>query len=308
MPLTDSFRRLPRPLRRHRLIDLMLRVSPSSRYDVIEMSNGIRFHGDLRQRGPRNALINGFTDPEFLQVARTFLAGREAPVMFDVGANYGIYSFSLIATVPMLEIHLFEANPQLCDLLRKSAALYPRNTIRVTNGCIASQSVGVSRFKIDESNTGVSHISETGDIEVRNLALADYVEENKIAEVSFGKFDIEGFEVQGFKGLLRPENDGVLKAFVVEVVNVHLARAGSTSVELFDLLQQRGFRLFHFRSSDFGGGYNSFLVDRSKCKTWIVNGQRLDLAPLDVEKARSESWQFGTDLLAVHRDVPMTEL
>ncbi len=309
MTIATTIRRLPRVLRRQRLIRFLLRVSPSSPIQVITLKDGTRFYGDLTQPVPRNTLIEGHIDPQFIELARAFLSGAPGDrVMFDVGANYGIYAFALCGIFPDVRAHLFDANPKLCELLRKSAAFYPGVDIRVTNACIFERSGGHSMLKVDAANDGGSHISDTGDFEVPNMSLGDYARQEGIKEIAFAKMDIEGFELNALRGLLSPDRDGILKALVVEVLTSHLARAGSTPWDLFELLASRGFRLYHFRPHDFQSSkYNSFRVDESKRRSWTVNGQRISLALLDAELAQRENWTFNTDLLAVHDSVEMHE-
>jgi FkbM family methyltransferase len=307
MNFASTISRLPRFFRRQRLINLLLRVSPSSRVQLISLPDGTRFYADLRQPLSRNILAAGSIDPEYLQVASVFLSASNAePVMFDIGANYGIYSFVFLPRFPNVKLHQFDANPNLCDFLRRTAELYPGRGVRIVNACVTEKSGGHSMLRLDTHNDGASHISESGDFQVPNVSLGDHVRENGIDEIAFAKMDVEGFEVNALKGLLAEGLEGRLKALVFEVVNEHLERAGTRTEELFALLEAKGYRLFHFRKADFEvPKWSSFQVDKARQASWNLKGRQLTLAPLDRERAAREKWNFGTDLLAVHQSVPM---
>ena len=50
-------------------------------------------------------------------------AAREASVIFDVGANVGIYSLAALAVQPDLAVHAFEPTPEIAARLRQTATL-----------------------------------------------------------------------------------------------------------------------------------------------------------------------------------------
>src|SRR5262249_58041931 len=45
-------------------------------------------------------------------------AAKEAEVIFDVGANFGIYSLAALASQPNAVVHAFEATPEIAGRLR----------------------------------------------------------------------------------------------------------------------------------------------------------------------------------------------
>jgi FkbM family methyltransferase len=301
---------LPMALRRHKIVQLLISIFPDSKIQIIRISNQIKFYADLSEVGPRNALMFNEIDQEFVDLAGIFLSGSPSEQTFlDIGANYGMYSFFLVPILPNAQYHLFDANPELCQLIARSALLYEQTAISVTNACITDQEEGSSNLKIDPINNGASYISDEiieVDSAIPNITIDKYINDNNIPEAFFSKMDIEGYEFNALKGMSKSLSGGHIKSIMLEVVTSHLERAGSTPIQVIELLQSYGFNVFHFRDHDFEDfAYNSFKVPLSQREIYNFNDHQLNLAPVDIETAKRENWTFGTDLLAVHQSLDL---
>jgi FkbM family methyltransferase len=299
---------LPKMLRRHKAVKLLISIFPESKIQIVRVSDQIKFYADLSETGPRNALMFNEIDQEFVELADIFLSGSPSQQTFlDIGANYGMYSFFLVPIIPDAKYHLFDANLELCQLIERSALLYENTSISITNACITDREDGSSNLKIDPVNNGASYISDEvteSDSAVPNITIDKYIHDNNIPEIFFSKMDIEGYEFNALKGMSKALSGGHLKSIMLEVVTSHLERANSTPIQVIELLQSYGFNVFHFRDHDFDGfAYNSFKIPPSQREIYNFNGRKLNLAPVDVETARKEAWTFGTDLLAVHQSL-----
>src|SRR4051812_13497583 len=77
----------------------------------VELFPGWPVELDLSDGLPREALQNAQSyEAPCPQLLRTFCATPES-VFFDIGANFGYYSYYMLAHCPKLTVHSFEPNP-----------------------------------------------------------------------------------------------------------------------------------------------------------------------------------------------------
>ena len=166
----------------------------------ISFNGNSKIYVDLNDPEPRNVYLKGEFDPFFFQVASSFLHSKSQ--FFDIGSNVGFCTFGLTSKVTSsIKYHLFEANKDLCCLLKKSKELYPQLHISINNVCISDEN-GTSTLSVVKEESGQSHISEDNNVgyKIRNLLLDDYCKKNDIHSVDFMKMDIEGYELKALRG------------------------------------------------------------------------------------------------------------
>ena len=279
--------RLPLWARRHALVRLWIKLFPASREQVIEFNGAGRICVDLADPDPRNYFLTKSFDPEFFEIATPFLS--RGGTFFDCGANVGFCTFGLVA-IPHLagvQFHLFEANPQLVPLLRKSRALYAGAQIEITPGCLSS-GAGSSRLSIATANSGRSFISLAEGEMIPNVVLDEYIDGHRITEVTFMKLDIEGQEPVALRGLLRSFQRRVVQALYLEVSPLNLERAGFAVHALLELLRENEFALFLCKRDD---------LSRMPDAEWFFCD--INSFPLRLASMTAASVDFQTDLLAI---------
>ena len=282
---------LPRFLRRHKIVQIILLLSPQSRTQLIMINGNFKLFLDVSDPYARSYLFVGGYDPEFFSIAKPFLS--RGGVFFDVGANFGFCSFGLIGCLSRndIEFHLFEANAEICKLLFQSAALYPDCTVSI-NHCCVTDSPGTSSLYINSNNFGSSFISEYGTQDVHNLILDTYIYERSIRKINLLKIDIEGWEPRALKGALNSLATGIIDTIYIEISTLNLSRVGSRVDDCFALLKDAGFVLFYVKNADFESG----LADEGKALALNINGYPLKAATLD-----SFPVEHQTDILAIHK-------
>ncbi len=255
MPVFQSLvRALPEPLRRHCLLRAAARIAPGLR--VVP----VRFNGrgvacvDLLDGEGRQIFRNASFEPEFFTLAEALLPPERA-VFWDVGANFGLCTFGLLAGRPegTVEAHLFEANPHVVGILRRSLALHPGAGLRLTHGCV-TEAPGTSRLCFDVEHLGGGHVDAGGSgTEVPNVRLDDYGEATLGGDgrVDLLKMDIEGCEPAAFAGAAKLLASGRVRAVYVEVSAENLARLGRTPEDTLRPLREAGFELFWCKDEDF---------------------------------------------------------
>lgn len=119
--------------------------------------------------------------------------------VIDVGANLGFMTLcladkvgsrgSVISVEPNIEIH---------DYINQLLHLNAIDNVSLIN-CACSEKEGVARFAIDRKNHTMSKLDSSGDREVR-LVPIDYLVSSDDVPISFIKVDVEGHEVEVFRG------------------------------------------------------------------------------------------------------------
>jgi FkbM family methyltransferase len=211
--------------------------------------------------------------------------------LFDGGANFGLSSFGIAGSPDVcgVEFHLFEANPQLLPVLRKSRQLYPATEIEIIHGCL-SDAAGSSRLNIAKRSSGQSFVSSTEGESVPNVVLDDYIDLHRIPEVTFMKLDIEGHEPVALRGLTRSLQRNLLQALYFEVSPPNLKRAGFSVCELLVLLREKEFSLFLCKEDD---------IERMPTARWF--SCQIHSLPLRLAELTEDSLDIQTDLLAINK-------
>lgn len=135
---------------------------------------------------------------------------REGDVFFDLGANFGFYSFYVAPLCGRSgAIHAFEANPNLIPHLHRSVGL--NNTcgnIKINAVAVGNES-GKSLPLYDPDRFGCSSLyahewlNRSSKVLVPSVTIDEYVRENRIERIDVMKVDIEGAELAAFQGMER---------------------------------------------------------------------------------------------------------
>lgn len=239
-------RLLPRPLRRHKVLQALYRSRLVSPVQRMEFNGGAAAWVDLRDAESRAAYLAGEFWPEFMPMVAAFL--RDRGVLLDVGANFGLVTFGTLPLVPDADCHLFEPNPRIIPLLQRSAAEHLWARVYV-NHCAVTAAPGTSTFhQSPDGAWGHSHVDHDGRGEtVPNVVLDDYLDERGIDRVAFAKIDVEGWEPHVLRGLWRSCARGAVRAGFVELAPESLARTGSSAPALLSQLEALGFACYFSR-------------------------------------------------------------
>jgi FkbM family methyltransferase len=125
-------------------------------------------------------------------------------VVFDLGANVGYYTLiSAVRAGPRGRVFAFEPLPRNLEFLRRHLALNRIGNAAVVEAAVSDRS-GTVRFEEDAS-TSKGRIGEAGGLEVRSVALDDWVVREGHPAPDLLKIDIEGAEflaLHGARGIL----------------------------------------------------------------------------------------------------------
>ena len=172
-----------------------------------------------------------------------------AKVIFDVGANLGIYSFAALAAAPSATVHAFEPTPEIAEQLREAAGINNLNRLRV-HAVAASSHTGfakLNRWRGEAGRNGgmnfISIGSGEGDSDrVPTIRLDDFCEKYAIDRIDLLKVDVQGHEadvLRGAEGLISAGRVGVI---LFELNWVHDSPRECPARESIRLLERYGYR------------------------------------------------------------------
>lgn len=284
------FYRLPRALRRNKVVQVTTKVFPHSRRRLVEFNSGACAFLDLQDAEARNVFITGRFDPEFFEIAQRIMANGVA--FLDRGENFGLCSFGLIRQVDVerTDFHLFEANTHLEPFLRKSQRVFAAHAhMRINIGSLSDHE-GESRFEINQNDTGKSHLSDSGSLIVPNIVLENYLRQTALRKVRLLKLDIEGQEVTALRGAEKALDIGLIDFVYCEIRSELLALYQLKPTDVIEIFSIHGFKAFFCRSRDLIAPVNFRLDTDSLLRLEEINDRIPD----------------GTDILTVHRSVSIT--
>ena len=109
------FERLPRFLRRHRLMKGWLRVTGEDPLQLVRIRDDTFGYADMRNGFMRLIVIEDDFEKEFFSIADAFL--ERGGVFIDVGANHGLLTTRVgRSSWPKSTISCFRAEPHACVL------------------------------------------------------------------------------------------------------------------------------------------------------------------------------------------------
>lgn len=250
----------------------------------------VEFNGARIVCTPFNKLENkllkdaaGYDLPNFR--ALTALV-REDDICFDIGANIGIYSSVLSRCVGANgHVHAFEPVRHIRRKLNTNLAMNGARNVTVNGFALGAEPGELPMFQVKEGifRAGTSTFMRNNNVEamgedsfekeiVRITTLDAYAEEKTLPHLGFIKIDVEGFELNVFKGAFK-----TLAKFKPAILFEH------------DQKRLGGIQVDEKEFADILGGleYSCFEIS--------MMGERLSLEPFNFDRKI-----HGNNLIALH--------
>jgi FkbM family methyltransferase len=191
----------------------------------------------------------GNYEPHVMRALRRLI--RKDAVVFDVGANIGVFALVLSRLAPHGRVFAFEPAPENFDYLEKNLAANGAGNV-VAERCAVYDETGTVPFVFSPASpsgsfvpTGVSagaaHAGDSQQVEA--VSMDDYVRRRGLDRVDLIMVDAEGAEMAVLRGAPRTL-DTFRPALLVEVNPVSLRRFGGTSYRDLVEVLRRGRTLF----------------------------------------------------------------
>ena len=132
-------------------------------------------------------------------------SGLSGATVIDIGANKGVFSIYMSrAAGPNGKLIAFEAQPELGEHLLAVKQSFGLDNMTLVNKGLSS-AAGTLTMRRSEAGSGMASFhsaasSELEEVEIPVIRLDDYVDEHAVGPVAFIKCDVEGHELDVFRG------------------------------------------------------------------------------------------------------------
>jgi len=241
MNIVHWFQKLPRFLRRHKLLRLLARlIGP---IQPVRVNQAFDAYIDLRDGFARLIAIEDEFETEFFELAR-FLLPDKQPTFVDVGANFGLMTIGLWhQTKGQITARLYEPNSHLCAIIERSLQKNEFTGTTLVHGA-AMETEGEVYLKFDLHHTGAGYVGrESTGIAVPALRLDVDLADAKMDSVDLIKIDVEGNEGAVLAGLSSYLSEHRVRALYFEYCPDHIRRSACT-LDPITVLQSHGYEVF----------------------------------------------------------------
>lgn len=180
----------------------------------------------------------------------------ESSVIFDIGANVGVWTVMMSKICNAAHIHSFEPAPITFDLLQKNVNLNECRNVMLNN-MAASNSSGVAEFEVPpgvsiygrvrpkkQSDEVDQRFLNPNIYEVKCKRLSDYCLEHNIEKIDFMKIDVEGFELDVLMGMEELFAEHKIGAIYIETMEDNHLRMGSSYREFLDFFGRFDYKIY----------------------------------------------------------------
>jgi FkbM family methyltransferase len=214
-----------------------------------ELFPGIRLNMNLGDLTQRSTFWQGsrFEAPTARILARS---GAGAKVFFDIGSNYGFFSYWMLHRLPEIEVYAFEPNPETFETIRRAQLENALTRIHPQNVGL-SDSVGSLDLHPGTQDSGHSTFARHPGLSappVKNIPVETFdgwAEGTGLAEPGadewIAKIDVEGFELRVLAGMRNALSRGAFRLLVVEINEFTLSLAGTAPEQLREFLNDMGY-------------------------------------------------------------------
>jgi len=196
----------------------------------------------LRTRSEISVYHNIFVERVYpLARYRDVLGPTTTPVVFDAGANTGMFAAAVFDHWPQAQVHSFEPQPKLIPRIHEMAALNGLQDRHHINWSAIGESNGEAEFFQNRNPISASLLRDKAARRtirrvdrVPVMTLDEYAKSHAVERVDLLKLDVEGVEIEALRGAVN-----VLRTVRLLFIEVH--PPFSTYSAAKELLTRAGF-------------------------------------------------------------------
>ncbi len=183
-------------------------------------------------------------------------AAQPGAVLFDVGANVGIWSTMMAKHNPAARIYAFEPAPFTFEMLVQNVEANGASNVTCENSA-AAEVEGRLRFEEPPNAFLLSRLAPRGEgapacerfasakvVEVQGVVLDSYCAAHGVEHIHFMKIDVEGAEPLVLRGLSRMLRERRVDRILIEAEAVNLEAMGASTTQLCAVVESVGYALF----------------------------------------------------------------
>lgn len=210
-------------------------------------------------------------DPVLTMLASLVPAGG---VVFDIGANVGLYALSLTELAKPAHVYAIEAHPRTFARLEEHIELNRMSNITAVARALGDRAGHIRLHEHDAGDSGMTSVLsrpgvEGEGVEVAMSTLDDLTTELGISRLDVIKLDVEGFEPEVILGG-RKVLERYRPALAIELTPKWSAGRQASLEEAGDVLRSLGYKMFAMRSNGRGA---SLVPMPDRWTTWDAGEQ-----------------------------------
>ncbi len=167
---------------------------------------------------------------------------REGDTMVDIGGNIGMIALHARSLVgPTGRVICFEPNPECAAAIEEHMEMNGIRNVEVRR-CALAASPGTLTLNLTSEHSGTATLAPVSGKVVKSLQVPVRVGDDELEQIApkVIKIDVEGFELQVLQGL-RQTLARHKPVLITELVDEHLARAGTSADEIHEFLSEFGY-------------------------------------------------------------------
>ena len=174
------------------------------------------------------------------QILSQFLSElRAGDVVYDIGANIGLFTCFAATTIPDGTIIGFEPHPVNADRLRENLSMNGGSNYQIMEYALSNvDSKGYLHVSESQLGAGRSSVSVEGDVCIQQCKAESLIDDDLIPPPTVVKIDVEGAELRVLEGFGSHLDD--IRTLFCEVHPKEMRSFGDTPEELEALLESRG--------------------------------------------------------------------
>ena len=204
-----------------RIVNLLWRQVVKGNYlrDAKLLYGDFRITCDVRQMLQRQLYFFGtyFLERNMIEVWRNF--AEQLDIIFDLGANSGIYSLAAISVNPKASVFAFEPTPEIAERLRRIRQINNLHRLTIVEAAVSDRQ-GKStlvRFDGGADNEGMNFVVQLTTNEpthtVKTTTLDSFCSRSRVERIDLLKIDVQGLEphvLRGARDLLESHKIGTV--------------------------------------------------------------------------------------------------
>ena len=205
----------------------------------------------------------------FIEKTYDFLPVKDNMVIFDVGANIGLYNLYLNSKAKNLKVYSFEPVPQIFELLKHNASKYPNNVLinkglgeenktitmnyvknasAMSSGCEFSKDKLEAHDYIYQQNCGIfkdyckmfleNELANPKKVKGEITTISDIIKEYNVEKIDILKIDVECYEYNVLEGI-KEDDFKIINNVIIEIENFRVNQKD----KIVNLLLKNNFKI-----------------------------------------------------------------
>lgn len=280
------------PVRRAQAVNWTLRLFPI-RKPFIGTLFGNKIEVHPLEAASRSAYFLGFYERETTLWCINHMKNKDPKIIFDIGANFGYFSYLSKTYSPQAKVISFEPDPYNFSWLNRNLKLMEASHFKAENMAISQQRSSVkfipsnpednmnlwSQIKLDSSVAGE-------EIEVPSISIDEYCEENNIPSVDLIKMDIEGAEGIAVDGMRLGLKKKKYKTVLIELHPSQLQKSSHSPESIAEVFINNGYKGYQFNST-----FNNKNLTDATQGFYNLKWDNSYLSPLNLNKPFTSEWE-----------------